>query len=76
MKVEYNGGKMIVTHPTGIVNKYTVTDIEIQKEAVKAEIQESKEELKYLDECIKLILASTPKLSLFTRLRNRFTRRA
>lgn len=73
--IEYNGGKMIVTHPSGIVNMYTKEDIEEQKEAVEREIKLADDELQYYDEIIRQIVESMPKQSFLTRVKNLFTRK-
>lgn len=73
--IVYNDGKMIVTHPTGIVNKYTEKDILIQRHAVELELLATKEELFYLDDVLKQINKSRPKPPLLTRLRNLVTRK-
>lgn len=75
MIITYNGGKMIVTHPTGIVNIYTEADILDQRKHCEVELAESKDEIKYLDNLIKQIKASIPKLPLLKRVAKLFARK-
>jgi len=75
MKIEYNNGEMIVTHPTGIVNRYNKADILRQRHAVELDILVAQDELKYHDEVISKIDKSVVKLSLLTKLRKLVTRK-
>jgi len=75
MKTEYNNGKMIVTHPTGIVNKYDKKDILLQRHAIKLDLLAAQDELKYLDDVMSKIDKSVPKQPLLTRVRKLVTRK-
>lgn len=68
-EIIYDNGKMIVTHPTGVVNKYDKKDILLQRHAVELELLDVQNELNYLDSLITQIDASVPKQPLLTRLR-------
>ena len=41
MNIEYKDGKKIITHPSGVVNEYTIE----QLEAIKAELVSEKQEI-------------------------------
>lgn len=76
MKIEYKDGKMIITHPSGVVNECDKADILRQRHAVELDILAAQDEIKYHDACMAKIDKSVVKLSLFTKLRKLVTRRS
>lgn len=42
MNIEYKKGEMIVTHPSGHVDRYQQTDIDMQKATIQDQIDELK----------------------------------
>jgi len=73
--VIYDNGKMIVTHSTGIVNKYDKKDILLQRHAIELDLLAAQDELKYFDDVISKIDKSVTKQPLLTRLRKLVTRK-
>lgn len=52
MDITYNNGEMIVTHPSGHIDKYDQVDIEQRKAKVQKRIDERKELLVFYSEII------------------------
>lgn len=75
MKIEYKDGKMIITHPSGVVNEYDKAEILRQRHAVELDILAAQDEIKYHDACMSKIDKSVTKPPLLTRLRKLITRR-
>lgn len=51
MKIEFEKGEMIVTHPSGHVDRYQRSDIDMQKIRVQEQIDELKFVLDILTNC-------------------------
>jgi hypothetical protein len=58
MTIAYEKGEQAITHPTGVVSKYTVKDLEARKERLLAEQKRIDEEIVRVDkdiaECAKV----------------------
>lgn len=55
MNIKFNNGEMIITHSTGIVNKYNKTDCELWLERFKAMSAETQDNISDTENRIKLI---------------------
>jgi len=75
MKIEYNDGKMIVTHTTGIINEYDKADILRQRHAVELEILAANDELKHFDGIMSEMDKSVTKPTLLAKISKLITRK-
>lgn len=75
MKVTFNGGKMFVTHDTGITTVSTRNELVDMHDAFVADKDKAKAEIKYVTDLIHQLDASAPKESIVKRLRSLFIRK-